>query len=74
MLSNDRGSSNKSRNQTGARKESGMCNNREKVQGQGNANMREVEQLRSQLKEERREHRRALLDIRALIDRHIAKV
>ena len=39
---------------------------------QSNAN--EVERLRTQLTEERREHRRALFDIRALIDRHIAKV
>ena len=62
-------SSNKSRNQTGVKKESAMCNN-----GGVQGTVREVEQLRSQLKEERREHRRALLDIRALIDRHIAKV
>ena len=65
----DRGSSNKSRQAGGLKKDSerGMCNG-------GLGNVREVEQLRTQLKEERREHRRALLDIRALIDRHIAKV
>merc|ERR1719270_870392 len=39
---------------------------------QSNAN--EVKRLRTQLTEERREHRRALFDIRGLIDRHIAKV
>ena len=55
--------------QAGVKKESErstLCN------GEGKAS--EVEQLRNQLKDERREHRRALLDIRTLIDRHIAKV
>ena len=63
---NDRGSSNKSRQ--GLKKEGERCNNG------GVENVKEVEQLRTQLKEERQEHRQALLDIRALIDRHIAKV
>ena len=63
----DRGSSNKSRQAGGLKKEPerGLCNG---------GNGKEVQQLRAQLKEERREHRRALLDIRTLIDRHIAKV
>ena len=56
-------------NKSKLKKESEKCNNG------GLENVREVEQqLRTQLKEERREHRQALLDIRALIDRHIAKV
>ena len=59
----ERGTSNK-----GLKKDSEKCNG-------GLGNVREVEQqLRTQLKEERQEHRQALLDIRALIDRHIAKV
>ena len=64
----DRGASNKSRQAGGLKKDPEKCN----IGGLGN--VREVEQLRTQLKEERREHRQALLDIRALIDRHIAKV
>ena len=64
----DRGTSNKSRQAGGLKKDSEKCNG-------GLGNVREVEQqLRTQLKEERQEHRQALLDIRALIDRHIAKV
>ena len=63
----DKGTSKLNKNkQTGA----GVKNGLNGVQ----SNADEVERLRTQLTEERREHRRALFDIRALIDRHIAKV
>ena len=64
----------------GANKQRGLNKNKQTSAGVKNglngvqSNANEVERLRTQLTEERREHRRALFDIRALIDRHIAKV
>ena len=64
----------------GTSKQTGLNKNKQTNNGVKNglngvqSNANEVERLRTQLTEERREHRRALFDIRALIDRHIAKV
>ena len=58
----------------GAGKQRGLNKNKQNGLNGVQSNADQVERLRTQLTEERREHRRALFDIRALIDRHIAKV
>ena len=67
-------SSNKDINKLANKHIETSANENKEVNKQTNHQSEEITQLQLQLLEERREHRRALLDIRAMIDQHIANV